>query len=566
MKKLDADFEASLEKAAGEYDAKCAESRNVIEKAKADAENAEARISEAKAAIAKAEQDIADAEKVIADSKNAVSEHETLLTKLKADADADVEAKKAAHEKDTAALSDKLTKLSGDMEASKTEKNEELAKAEKDAAEFQDAIEKSEKLIADTNSAIEADRALVSEEEAKIGKIDSDAAAKKAEVEKAAKGRKVAFDDVINNKKEAKDKLRAGVKAAISARTAKRVANENKLKAELENKLKAIQELKENFVELAEKKAEENAKKRSAEIAEKEKEAEEVGKNIEKLAKAAEFAKAESIIAEKNVEDAKRAIEEAEKKLEEAKAMEIDLSQIDEEGGLPATAIYLKKYTQLSISEDDQIVDTFNDITIEPDKPKNIVVLGMHGFGSMCIGEDFGRTFYENGIIKAKTIAKIRAQALNKMNDKAKFEENMNKLAGGTLVIENGGLLLPEKLEKLVELSRPDKNDFVIIITGEVDSLTKLFDSCKSVNDDFTHLIQMHKITNEDMASIAVGYMDEKGYKMAETVLGKLSNILIAMELGNIDRLLKTIDVAMEKCDAREGASGTKLLLPDDFD
>ena len=188
----------------------------------------------------------------------------------------------------------------------------------------------------------------------------------------------------------------------------------------------------------------------------------------------------------------------------------------------------------------------------------------MHGFGSVCIGEDFARSFYDTGVIKAKTIAKIRAQVLNKMTDKTKLEDNMKKLQGGTLVIESAGLLDPQKLKDLVKLSK--QHDFVIVLTGEVDSLTRLFDKCKEVSHDFEHLIQMHKITNEDMASIAVGYMDEKGYKMAETVLGKLSNILIAMELGNIDRLLKTIDVAMERCNIREGASGTKLLLPDDFD
>ena len=47
-----------------------------------------------------------------------------------------------------------------------------------------------------------------------------------------------------------------------------------------------------------------------------------------------------------------------------------------------------------------------------------------------------------------------------------------------------------------------------------------------------------------------------------------LRNMFLAMETGNLDRLIKAVDDAIERCDAREAAAGMKdqrVLLPDDF-
>ena len=43
----------------------------------------------------------------------------------------------------------------------------------------------------------------------------------------------------------------------------------------------------------------------------------------------------------------------------------------------------------------------------------------------------------------------------------------------------------------------------------------------------------------------------EKGYKYEDGIEGNIKNLLLAMETGNIDRLLTAVDEAMERADAR---------------
>ena len=46
-------------------------------------------------------------------------------------------------------------------------------------------------------------------------------------------------------------------------------------------------------------------------------------------------------------------------------------------------------------------------------------------------------------------------------------------------------------------------------------------------------------------------YIIEKGYKYEDGIEGNIKNLLLAMETGNIDRLLTAVDEAMERADAR---------------
>uniref|UniRef100_UPI003FF1053A hypothetical protein n=1 Tax=Coprococcus sp. TaxID=2049024 RepID=UPI003FF1053A len=50
---------------------------------------------------------------------------------------------------------------------------------------------------------------------------------------------------------------------------------------------------------------------------------------------------------------------------------------------------------------------------------------------------------------------------------------------------------------------------------------------------------------------IANEYVIDKGYKYEDGIEGNIKNVLLAMETGNIDRLLTAIDEAMERADAR---------------
>ena len=167
------------------------------------------------------------------------------------------------------------------------------------------------------------------------------------------------------------------------------------------------------------------------------------------------------------------------------------------------------------------------------------------------------------GVCKEKTIAKIKASALNKV----KLSENMAKLKGGCLVVENSGLITPDRLRELLNLTAPDNNDIVMILTGEQDSIKRLLNDVKETDGKFEHQIRINSLKNEDMVNIAKGYVEQRNFKTDSDFEGVIKNLLMTMESGNIDRMLKAVDDAIAKCEEREKAKGIndKKLLAADF-
>ncbi len=406
-----------------------------------------------------------------------------------------------------------------------------------------------------------AEDARKAEEEAK--KQAEEEAKKRADEEAKRKAEEVAKK--MAEEAEAKKKIEEAKKKAAEE-AAKKAEEEARKKAEEEAKKKAAEEAAKKAAEEAKLKELEDAKAAALEAAKIKAAEEERLKAAEEARKRAEEARKKAEEAMKVLENAKKMEEEAKRKAEEAENIKLDLTKMSDNGKLPLAAYYLEKYLEVPKASD-QIVNSFSAVSKNPEKSRNIVILGQHGFGSTTVGDDFARSFYDMGICSAKTIAKIKAQALNKLTS-AKLNDAMAKLKGGCIVIENAGLIVPEKLEELVKLSKKDANDFVIILTGEIDNITRLFTSCKSVVPEFNHLIQLDKVNSDDMLSIAKGYIKQRGFKSYEEVDGKIKNMLLAMETGNIDRLIKAMDDAIIKCENREKSDGTtnlRVLLAEDF-
>ena len=424
---------------------------------------------------------------------------------------------------------------------------------------------------------------LKAEEEEKRKKAEearlkaAEEARKKAEEEARAKAKQEALKKAEEAKKKAEEAKRIleqaqkaeeeATKRAEETRKkaeadAKKAAEEAaKAKAEEEKRKKAEEEAKKKAEAEAKKKAEEEAKKKAAEELAAKAEEEARKKAAEEAAKAEAEAKAKAEEARKILEAAKKAEEEALKAAEQADSIQIDLTQPAEEGKLPLAASYLEKYTKMEKSGK-SLVDTFNAITVDQEN-RNVCMMGDHGFGLTSVGEDFARSFYDMGICKAKTIAKIKAQALNKV----KLADAMSKLAGGCMVVENAGLIAPDKMTELMKLTAKDANDVVVILTGATESINRLFGATGDAKDKFTHRINMEGISTQDMLAIAKGYFKQQGFKTDDSVEGTVKNLLMAMESGNIDRMLKACDEAMLKCDDREKAKGSsrKYLLSEDF-
>ena len=77
----------------------------------------------------------------------------------------------------------------------------------------------------------------------------------------------------------------------------------------------------------------------------------------------------------------------------------------------------------------------------------------------------------------------------------------------------------------------------------------------------------MQKVDRNDMNIIAIGYLMQRGYLSGDNVAEKLKNLILAMEDGNLDRLITNLDEAIAKCDEREKKAGKedKIILAEDF-
>ena len=274
--------------------------------------------------------------------------------------------------------------------------------------------------------------------------------------------------------------------------------------------------------------------------------------------------------AEEEVLKYKKMAEEAAKKAEEARlaleaaknhgsasagSAEVPKQQpVEQPGGftLPVGADqYLGKYLTVS-SISDQIIKTVKYISENPSEPRNVVILGQYGFGTTTIAEDFARSFHAMGICKNKTIAKIKAAALNRAN----ISDAISKLQGGCLVIENAGVISPDKLNEIYQIvSNPD-NDVIVIMTGQIDTLSKIFKDNVVISGQFKHLIQVHRITDVDVLEIAKNHAAKLGYPCEPSAESNLRRRMQEVESGNLDRVLKFVDNAVSKAHNREMSSG----------
>ena len=351
---------------------------------------------------------------------------------------------------------------------------------------------------------------------------------------------------------EARRKAEEEARRKAEEEARRKAEEEARRKAEEEARRKAEEEARRKAEEEAARKAEEEARRKAEEEARRKAEEEARRKAEEEAARKAEEEarrKAEEEAARKAEEEARRkAEEEARRKAEEAKRVAESTASVV----LPMGAEqYLGKYLTVN-SINDQIVETIRYINDNPSEPRNVVILGQYGFGTTTIAEDFARSFHALGICKTKTIAKIKAAALNRAN----ISDAISKLQGGCLVVENAGVISTEKLDEIFQIVSNPANDVVVIMTGQIDTLSKLFKDNAVISTQFKHLIQAHRITDMDVFSVAKEHAKQSGYPCDADAENQLRRRMQEVESGNLDRVLKIVDNAITKAHNREMSSG----------
>ena len=468
-------------------------------------------------------------------------------------------------------------------EAKRKEEEETKRKAEeaKRRAEAEEARRKAEE---EAKRKAEEEARRKAEEEAK--RKAEEEARRKAEEEAKRKAeeearRKAEEEARRKAEEEARRKAEEEARRKAEEEARRKAEEEARRKAEEEAKRKAEEEARRKAEEEARRKAEEEARRKAEEEARRKAEEEARRKAEEEERKAEE----EALKYQKMAEEAARKAEEARRALEEVKkhttvAVEEMPKETPQEmpKEVPAQAPisgsddyilpvgaeqYLGKYLSVA-SISDQILDTIKYISENPSEPRNIVILGQYGFGTTTIAEDFARSFHAMGICKTKTIARIKAGALNKAN----ISDAISKLQGGCLVIENAGVITEQKLDEIYRILINPDNDVVVIMTGQIETLSKIFTDNVVISAQFKHLIQVHRITDVDVFSIAKNHAGKLGYPCEPAAENMLRRRMQEVESGNLDRVLKFVDNAISKAHNREMGSGDEnhRLTVSDFE
>ena len=472
---------------------------------------------------------------------------------------AEAEARRAEEEKKRQAAAEAMKKAE--------EEQRRIREAEIKAREMEEARKKAEE---EARQKAEEEAKRKAEEEAR--RKAEEEARRKAEEEARRKAEEEARRKA---EEEAKRKAEEEARRKAEEEARQRAEEEARRKAEEEARQKAEEEARRKAEEEARQKAEEEARRKAEEEA-RQKAEEEARRKAEEARREAEEAMRrvdeeqrrirEAEIKVKELEEArKRAEEEALKKEEEAKRAEQAKSTASNSGYmLPVGAEqFLGKYLSVN-AINDQIVNTIQYIGAHPEEPRNIVILGQYGFGTTTIAEDFARSFYAMGICKTKTIAKIKGGALNRAN----IGDAINKLQGGCLVIENAGIISNEKLEEIYQIVSNPNNDVIIIMTGQIETLSRIFKENVSISNQFKHLVQVHRITDMDVFEIAKNHATQLGYPCEPSAENHLRRRMQEVESGNLDRVLKIVDNAVSKAHNREMTSGDQdhRLVSADFE
>ena len=457
-----------------------------------------------------------------------------------------------------------------EMEEARKRQEEEARKAAEEEARRKAEEEARRKAEEEARKAAEEEARRKAEEEARrkaeeeARKAAEEEARRKAEEEARRKAeeeaRKAAEEEARRKaEEEARRKAEEEARKAAEEEARRKAEEEARKAAEEEARRKAEEEARKAAEEEARKAAEEEARRKVEEEARKAAEEEARRKAEEEARKAAEEEarrKAEEEARKAAEEEARRKAEEESKKAASASAS----------GGyaLPVGAEqFLGKYLTVNAISD-QIVNAIQYINAHPSEPRNIVILGQYGFGTTTIAEDFARSFYALGICKNKTIAKIKGNALNRAN----IGDAIGKLQGGCLVIENAGIITNEKLEEIYQIvSNPD-NDVIVIMTGQIETLSRIFKENVSISNQFKHLIQVHRITDMDVFEIAKNHATQLGYPCEPGAENNLRRRMQEVESGNLDRVLKIVDNAVSKAHNREMTSGEQEhhLVSSDFE
>ena len=233
-----------------------------------------------------------------------------------------------------------------------------------------------------------------------------------------------------------------------------------------------------------------------------------------------------------------------------------------DEQGIPIVAQkYIGKYVASSAVRK-QFRKPMEKIIQKKGAYRNIVVLSRKGCSVSNVAIDFARTYHELGLCKTKIVATIKAKVLNKTD----LNKIVPKLKGGCLIIEHSGDLTREKALEVYDMINNQENDIVLMLVGEVMSVTAMFGKNKELNSLFHALFLLHDLSDIDLADIAIAYMKEHGYDADQDGMRALKDHIAGLNHNGVDNVLALVDSAIAKAEKRAQNNLSDVVFLDDYE
>ncbi|MCI8597456.1 MAG: hypothetical protein HFJ10_03295 [Lachnospiraceae bacterium] len=168
----------------------------------------------------------------------------------------------------------------------------------------------------------------------------------------------------------------------------------------------------------------------------------------------------------------------------------------------------------------------------------NIVITGERGSGKTTLAADIVKAVQKQRGVKGGQMAKVEANSLNGKNIFAVLE----KLGGGTLLIEKAGNLKTETAVKLSHAMTRKTGGLLVILEDEKEEIQDLFIRCESLGAKFTQTIDIPTFTNKELVAFGESYALEQ-----ECVLDEMAVLALYNRIGNNQTSDHLVNVAEVK-------------------
>ncbi len=190
-------------------------------------------------------------------------------------------------------------------------------------------------------------------------------------------------------------------------------------------------------------------------------------------------------------------------------------------------------------------------------KRGNIIIEGEKGCGKTTLATKLikvAQKLYPHGSTK---VGRINAQSLNKRN----VEDVLGKVAGGYMIIEEAGKLLPTKAADIARVLEEDDQGLLIVVEDGKEGVRRFLGLNNTLSAMFTEKIRIPIFTNDELVVFGKTYALECGYTIDElgvlALYNRIGNIRSGTKATTFPEVKEILDSAMDKA---EKGSVTKAM------